>query len=167
MPETLCWYQSTHGTWLADGTHQTLFLSPLAFKFVSHCGTNNCIAVEGVCRQDVRTRLMTSASFLALKVGRHCAPYRQTDLSLVTARWPGRTYCVQGVKQNRWTWLEQRPPWQPNFLLHFTCVSAHAIRFVRYIPIIGRESISVNHYAVGRTENLVTNTRLLKVLGFW
>ena len=63
--------------------------------------------------------------------------------------------------------LEQRPPWHPDFLLHFTCVSAYATRLVRYIPCVGRKSISVNHYGVERTANLVTNTRLLKVLGFW
>ena len=68
---------------------------------------------------------------------------------------------------NRRKWLEQRPPWQPDLLLHFTCVSAHAIRLVRYIPSMGQKSILVNQYGVERTASLVTNTRLLKVLGFW
>ena len=74
---------------------------------------------------------------------------------------------LKEVQLNRRTWLEQRPPWHPDFLLHFTCVSAHAIWWVRYITSVGRESIAVNHYGVERTANLVTKTRLLKVLGFW
>ena len=74
---------------------------------------------------------------------------------------------LQDVKHNRRTWFEQRPPWQPDLLMHFACVSAHAIWLFRYIPSIGPKSISINHYGVERTANLVTKTRLLKVLGFW
>ena len=74
---------------------------------------------------------------------------------------------LQGVEPNRRIWFEQWPPWQPDFLLHFTCVSAHAIWLVRYIPSIGRKSILVNHYGLERTANLLTKTRLLSDLGFW
>jgi len=38
---------------------------------------------------------------------------------------------LQDIQLNRWTWLEQWTPWHPDFLLHFTCVSAHAIWLVR------------------------------------
>ena len=134
---------------------------------MSHSGTNNSIAVAGVCKQDVWTSLMSGASFVTQKVGRHRAPYHLTYLSLFTAWWLGRTYCVQGVKTNRRTWLEQWPPWQLDFMLHFTCVSAHAIWLVRYKLCMGRKSILVNHYGAERTANFVTNIRLLKVLGFW
>jgi len=43
---------------------------------------------------------------------------------------------LQGVKPNTRPLLDQRPPWQPDLLLHFTRVSTHTTRLVWYVSSI-------------------------------
>jgi hypothetical protein len=45
MPETSLCLNCIHGTWVADGAHQTSTQSPLTFKHLFHLGTKVCIPV--------------------------------------------------------------------------------------------------------------------------
>ena len=66
--KTICWHQSTCGTWLADGAHQTSKYSTLTVKHVYRCGTKICIVVASVCRQDMGTGLMSCNPVVALRL---------------------------------------------------------------------------------------------------
>jgi hypothetical protein len=45
MPETSLCLSCIHGTWVADGAHQTSTESPLTFKHLFHRGTKVCFLV--------------------------------------------------------------------------------------------------------------------------
>ena len=66
--KTICWHQSTHGTWLADDAHQTSKYLPLTVKHVYRCGTKICIVVTSVCREDMGTGLMSGNPVVAMRV---------------------------------------------------------------------------------------------------
>jgi len=63
MTITLFWRWYVHGTWIADGTHQTLMQSSLSIKALSHYSMKTCILalkklVSSVCSQEVKGCVM-------------------------------------------------------------------------------------------------------------
>ena len=56
MLRKLFWFEGTHDTWAANGTHHTYMYSPLTLKHLSHCHTKACMLAQkklvfGVCSQ--------------------------------------------------------------------------------------------------------------------
>jgi hypothetical protein len=117
----------THCTWLADSTcthHWQL-------NITSHSDRKTCIVVANVCRQDVWTCFMSGASCVAPPAGRHCTPYRQLHLSLVTARWPGRTPCARCC----WTCAVSWRSWSPERTLFLALLTVEGSHFTEQCNI--------------------------------
>jgi hypothetical protein len=107
-----------HGTWVADGTHQTSTKLLLAFKHLSHCGTQDCILAQKKCVPSVCSKEVT-AGFVSASVSNHlpasCFVKHPKTLKLLGTRWPMFGHSATNSHKSRWQYGAQWFPslWTP------------------------------------------------------